>query len=96
MFAEGHAHNFAVPDPFEAAALAEGGSGSMRAPMPGLVKIVRAARRRRGQGPGAAGAGGDEDGSTPSPRRMRVIAEIVPEGAQVLDGAVLVRFEEAG
>jgi len=95
VFEGGQAFTFSVPDPFAAAADAEGGSGSMRAPMPGLVKVVRAA-------PGDAVSKGQpllileamKMEHTIAASHDGVIAEIAPEGAQVTEGTVLVRFEE--
>jgi len=86
---------FAVPDPFADAAEAGAGAGSLRAPMPGLVKLVRAA-------PGDAVAKGQPllileamkmEHSIAAPHDGE-IAEIVAEGSQVTDGTVLVRFAE--
>ncbi len=42
LFSGGQAYNFAIPDPLAQSADAAGGGDSMRAPMPGLVKLVRA------------------------------------------------------
>ena len=44
LFSERLAFDFAIADPFAKAAEAEAGTASMRAPMPGLVKLVRAAK----------------------------------------------------
>ena len=96
LFSSGQAFSFAVPDPLGQSADAGGAGDSMRAPMPGLVKVVRAA-------PGDTVAKGqpllvleamkmEHTITAPHPG---VIAEIVTEGAQVTDGMVLVRFEEA-
>jgi len=89
-------HNFKIADPFEAAADAGGGSGTLRAPMPGLVKVVRA----------AAGDSVKKGAPLLILEAMKMehtiaapfdgeIAEILSEGAQVMDGAVLVKFAEA-
>ena len=96
LFSSGQAFSFAVPDPLGQSADAGSAGDSMRAPMPGLVKVVRAA-------PGDTVAKGqpllvleamkmEHTITAPHPG---VIAEIVTEGAQVTDGMVLVRFEEA-
>jgi len=88
-------HTFKVPDPFEAAADAGAGSGTLRAPMPGLVKVVRA----------SAGDAVTKGKPLLVLEAMKMehtiaapfdgeIAEIVAEGAQVMDGAVLVKFAE--
>jgi 3-methylcrotonyl-CoA carboxylase alpha subunit len=85
-------YDFAVPDPLDRTDETEA-TGSMRAPMPGLVKLVRAGRGdivKKGQPllileamkmehPIAATHDGE-------------IAEIASEGSQVTDGTVLVRF----
>lgn len=89
-------HNFKVSDPFAAAAEAGAGSGTLRAPMPGLVKVVRA----------SSGDNVKKGAPLLILEAMKMehtiaapfdgeIAEIVPEGAQVMDGAVLVKFKEA-
>jgi len=87
--------NFKVPDPFAEAAEAATGTGSLRAPMPGLVKVVRVASGetvKKGQPLLILEAMKMEH--TISAPHDGQIAEIVPEGAQVTDGAVLVRFED--
>jgi 3-methylcrotonyl-CoA carboxylase alpha subunit len=93
IFAEGETHDFVVDDPLEQAHVPGGTQGSMRAPMPGLVKLVRAAR-------GASVQKGDpllvleamkmehqivaaQDGT---------VEEIAAEGSQVSEGTVLARF----
>ena len=64
VFSDGAAFDFAVPDPFAKAAEAEAGTGSMRAPMPGLVKIVRAAKGDAvAKGQPLLDPRGDEDGA---------------------------------
>ncbi|RUY26764.1 3-methylcrotonyl-CoA carboxylase, partial [Mesorhizobium sp. M7A.F.Ca.CA.001.13.2.1] len=71
------------------------GSGSLRAPMPGLVKLVRV-------GKGDAVIKGQpllileamKMEHTIAAPHDGVIAEIATEGAQVTDGTVLVRFFE--
>ena len=96
VFSDGAAFNFAVPDPFAKAAQAEAGTGSMRAPMPGLVKIVRAAK-------GDAVAKGQpllileamKMEHTIAAPHDGVVADIAAEGAQITEGTVLVTFEEA-
>ncbi|MER9071413.1 acetyl/propionyl/methylcrotonyl-CoA carboxylase subunit alpha [Mesorhizobium sp. M0904] len=87
-------YDFAVPDPLarsdEAAA-----SGSLRAPMPGLVKLVRAAKGEaviKGQPLLILEAMKMEH--TIAAPHDGLIAEIAAEGAQVTDGTVLVRFAE--
>ena len=70
-------------------------SGSLRAPMPGLVKLVRAAKGdtvNKGQPLLILEAMKMEH--TIAAPHDGVIAEIAAEGAQVTDGTVLVRFVE--
>jgi 3-methylcrotonyl-CoA carboxylase alpha subunit len=88
-------YNFAVPDPLARADEAAAASDSLRAPMPGLVKQVRAARGdavTKGQPLLILEAMKMEH--TISATHDGVIAEIAAEGAQVTDGTVLVRFAE--
>jgi len=95
VFADGAAFTFAVPDPFASAEAAGGGAGSMRAPMPGLVKLVRAAQGetvKKGQPLLILEAMKMEH--TIAALHDGVIAEIAAEGEQVMDGTVLVRFVE--
>ena len=70
-------------------------SGSLRAPMPGLVKLVRAAKGDtviKGQALLILEAMKMEH--TIAAPHDGVVAEIATEGAQVTDGTVLVRFVE--
>ena len=95
VFAGVHAHHFALDDPFEQAEAAAIGGDAIRAPMPGLVKIVRAAagnRVEKGQPLLVLEAMKMEH--TMSAPHDGTIAEIADQGAQVSEGAVLVRFEE--
>jgi len=90
-------HTFAVPDPLSRADEAGAASGSLRAPMPGLVKLVRAAAGdavSKGQPLLILEAMKMEH--TIAAPHDGVIAEIATEGAQVSDGTVLVRFAEDG
>ncbi|MER9598573.1 acetyl/propionyl/methylcrotonyl-CoA carboxylase subunit alpha [Mesorhizobium sp. M0244] len=87
-------YGFAVPDPLARADEAAA-SGSLRAPMPGLVKLVRAAKGEtviKGQPLLILEAMKMEH--TIAAPHDGVIAEIAAEGAQVTDGTVLVRFTE--
>jgi 3-methylcrotonyl-CoA carboxylase alpha subunit len=96
VFSGGAAYDFAVPDPFAKAADAEASAGSMRAPMPGLVKIVRAAKGdavTKGQALLILEAMKMEH--TISAPHDGVVADIATEGAQITEGTVLVTFEEA-
>ncbi|MER9894009.1 acetyl/propionyl/methylcrotonyl-CoA carboxylase subunit alpha [Mesorhizobium sp. M0119] len=88
-------YGFAVPDPLARADEAAAASGSLRAPMPGLVKLVRAAKGEsviKGQPLLILEAMKMEH--TIAAPHDGVIAEIAAEGAQVTDGTVLVRFAE--
>ena len=95
VFEGASVHTFRVPDPeIEVEA---GGGDSLRAPMPGLVKIVRVsagARVVKAQPLLVLEAMKMEH--TITAPHDGVIAEIAAEGAQVSDGTVLVRFEEEG
>ncbi len=96
VFAGAAAFDFAVPDPFAKAAAADAHATGMRAPMPGLVKIVRAAAGdsvTKGQPLLILEAMKMEH--TIAAQHDGVIAEIAAEGAQIAEGAVLVIFEEA-
>ncbi|WP_019172214.1 acetyl/propionyl/methylcrotonyl-CoA carboxylase subunit alpha [Pseudaminobacter salicylatoxidans] len=95
VFADGAAFTFAVPDPFASAEEAGGSAGSMRAPMPGLVKLVRATEGetvKKGQPLLILEAMKMEH--TIAALHDGIIAEIATEGEQVMDGTVLVRFVE--
>ncbi|MCV0396250.1 MAG: acetyl/propionyl/methylcrotonyl-CoA carboxylase subunit alpha [Rhizobiaceae bacterium] len=89
-------HSFATPDPLEAAEDVAAGGDTLRAPMPGLVKLVRAASGeavKKGQPLLILEAMKMEH--TIAAPHDGILAEIAAEGAQVTDGAVLVRFEES-
>jgi 3-methylcrotonyl-CoA carboxylase alpha subunit len=95
VFAGAASHTFALHDPFADADAAAAGGDALRAPMPGLVKLVRVAAGEavtKGQPLLVLEAMKMEH--TIAAPHDGVIGEIVPEGAQVTDGAVLVRFEE--
>ncbi|MER9227347.1 acetyl/propionyl/methylcrotonyl-CoA carboxylase subunit alpha [Mesorhizobium sp. M0664] len=88
-------YGFAVPDPLARADEAAAASVSLRAPMPGLVKLVRAGKGEsviKGQPLLILEAMKMEH--TIAAPHDGVIAEIAAEGAQVTDGTVLVRFVE--
>jgi 3-methylcrotonyl-CoA carboxylase alpha subunit len=88
-------YTFAVPDPLARSDDAAAASGSLRAPMPGLVKLVRVAKGDtviKGQ-PLLILEAMKMEHSIAAPHDG-VIAEIATEGAQVTDGTVLVRFVE--
>ncbi|TDR36351.1 acetyl-CoA carboxylase biotin carboxylase subunit [Aquamicrobium defluvii] len=90
-------YSFTVPDPLDRAQEAGGGADSLRAPMPGLVKLVRAAvgdTVAKGQ-PLLVLEAMKMEHAIAAPHDG-VIAEIATEGSQVTDGAVLVRFAEQG
>ncbi|MBX3530104.1 MAG: acetyl/propionyl/methylcrotonyl-CoA carboxylase subunit alpha [Rhizobiaceae bacterium] len=87
--------NFTVRDPLDAADEAGAAAGSLRAPMPGLVKIVRAAvgdAVKKGQ-PLLVLEAMKMEHAIAAPRDG-VVAAIASEGAQVTEGTVLVSFEE--
>jgi 3-methylcrotonyl-CoA carboxylase alpha subunit len=95
VFEKGRAFTFATPDPLERSDDA-GAGDSLRAPMPGVVKIVRAATGdivAKGQPLLVLEAMKMEH--TIAAPHDGAIAEIAVEGAQVTDGTVLVRFAEA-
>ncbi|GAA4109439.1 acetyl/propionyl/methylcrotonyl-CoA carboxylase subunit alpha [Aminobacter aganoensis] len=95
VFENGRSFDFAISDPFARAAEIGEGTSSMRAPMPGLVKLVRAAKGdkvTKGQAMLVLEAMKMEHTITAT--HDGVIQEIAAEGAQVTDGTVLVRFEE--
>ena len=95
MFAGVHAHHFAVADPFAEAEASAAGGDAIRAPMPGLVKVVRAAAGDpvvKGQ-PLLVLEAMKMEHPVNAPHDGTV-AEIASEGAQVSEGTILVRFEE--
>jgi 3-methylcrotonyl-CoA carboxylase alpha subunit len=93
VFAGAASHTFAIDDPFDHAEAANAGSDALRAPMPGLVKLVRAVA-------GDQVVKGQPLLVLEAMKMEHVIAapqdgtieEIAAEGAQVTDGTVLVRF----
>ncbi|MDR7031762.1 acetyl/propionyl/methylcrotonyl-CoA carboxylase subunit alpha [Mesorhizobium sp. BE184] len=95
VFAGATSYTFTVPDPLAKADEAGGAGDFLRAPMPGLVKIVRAASGDdviKGQPLLILEAMKMEH--TITAPHDGIIAEIVTEGAQVMDGTVLVRMAE--
>jgi len=96
VFSGSASFDFALPDPFAKGAQAEAQAGSMRAPMPGLVKIVRAAKGdvvAKGQPLLVLEAMKMEH--TISAPHDGIVADIAAEGAQIAEGTVLVKFEDA-
>jgi len=88
-------YTFAVPDPLASADEAGAGSDTLRAPMPGLVKVVRAAAGERvAKGQPLLILEAMKMEHTIAAPHDGTIAEIATEGAQVSDGTVLVRFAE--
>ncbi len=95
VFSGATGYNFGVPDPLARADDAGAGTGNLRAPMPGLVKVVRS-------GPGETVVKGQpllileamKMEHTIAAPHDGTIAEIAAEGAQVTDGTVLVKFVE--
>lgn len=95
LFEGTESHTFRLHDPLAAAEDALSGGDALQAPMPGLVKLVRAAVRdtvRKGQALLVLEAMKMEH--TITAPHDGIIAEIAAEGARVSDGAVLVRFDE--
>ncbi|WP_421913802.1 acetyl/propionyl/methylcrotonyl-CoA carboxylase subunit alpha [Mesorhizobium sp.] len=95
VFSGAVGYTFAVPDPLARADESAAASGSLRAPMPGLVKLVRVAAGEavtKGQPLLILEAMKMEH--TIAAPHDGVVAEIASEGAQVTDGTVLVRFAE--
>ena len=93
VFENGRAFTFNVPDPLAVAE--DSAAGSMRAPMPGLVKLVRATagdKVTKGQPLLVLEAMKMEH--TIAAPHDGTIAEIASEGSQVSEGAVLARFSE--
>ena len=96
VFSGAASHTFTLDDPLDAVRDTAGGAESLRAPMPGLVKLVHAAQGEtvtRGQPLLVLEAMKMEHAITAP--HDGIIAEIAAEGMQVSDGAVLVRFAEA-
>ena len=94
VFAGVNAHHFGVDDPFEMAEAAGIGGDAIRAPMPGLVKIVHAtAGMRVEKGRPLLVLEAMKMEHTMAAPHDGTIAEIALEGAQVAEGTVLVRFE---
>jgi len=97
LFEGAASHTFRLHDPLALAEDAGLAGESLRAPMPGLVKLVRAAPReavKKGQPLLVLEAMKMEH--TITAPHDGIVAEIAAEGAQVNDGAILVRFEEVG
>ncbi|MBX3581337.1 MAG: acetyl/propionyl/methylcrotonyl-CoA carboxylase subunit alpha [Rhizobiaceae bacterium] len=95
VFANGAAFEFALADPHATASLQGGQEAGMRAPMPGLVKIVRVAkgdRVEKGQPLLVLEAMKMEHAITAP--LDGVVADIALEGAQITEGTVLVAFEQ--
>jgi len=95
VFSGTASHTFAVPDPFELAEAQAAGGDALRAPMPGLVKIVRASEGdavSKGQALLMLEAMKMEH--TISAPHDGVIETIAAQGTQVTEGTVLVRFRE--
>ena len=88
-------HTFSVPDPFAKAEVAASGGDTLRAPMPGLVKIVRVASGdsvTRGQPLLVLEAMKMEH--TIAAPHDGVVENVVVQGSQVTEGTVLVAFRE--
>ncbi|PSM18111.1 acetyl/propionyl/methylcrotonyl-CoA carboxylase subunit alpha [Nitratireductor sp. StC3] len=86
-------HSFSIPDPVAEAEEQAAGTDTIRAPMPGLVKVARAAEGERvTKGQALLVLEAMKMEHTIAAGQDGTIAEIVTEGAQVTDGTVLVRF----
>ncbi|WP_336057878.1 acetyl/propionyl/methylcrotonyl-CoA carboxylase subunit alpha [Nitratireductor sp. CH_MIT9313-5] len=95
LFAGAESFTFQAIDPLEAAADAAAGADVLRAPMPGLVKMVKAkAGDKVSAGQPILILEAMKMEHTMNAPRDGEIAEIVDEGAQVSDGTLLVRFHE--
>lgn len=95
VFENGRSFDFAISDPFARAAEISEGTSSMRAPMPGLVKLVRAGKGDKvNKGQPLLVLEAMKMEHTINATHDGVIHEIAAEGALVTDGTVLVRFEE--
>lgn len=93
VFEGADSHTFRLHDPLGLAEEEAAGGDSLRAPMPGLVKLVRAAANKRvKKGEPLLVLEAMKMEHTITAPHDGVIAEIAAEGAQVSDGAVLVRF----
>ncbi len=99
VFSGGTVFDFSMHDPFsrveQADVSASGLAGGMRAPMPGIVKIVRVSTGdsvSRGQPLLVLEAMKMEH--TITAPHDGVVAEIAAEGAQIAEGSVLVTFRE--
>jgi 3-methylcrotonyl-CoA carboxylase alpha subunit len=95
IFEGAQSYSFAIPDPFARSEEAASKADTLRAPMPGLVKIVRAAKGdtvTKGQPLLVLEAMKMEHSIAAT--HDGVLAEIIAEGSQVTDGTVLVRFVE--
>jgi 3-methylcrotonyl-CoA carboxylase alpha subunit len=96
VFSGGSTFDFAAPDPFAAVAEGDANSAGMRAPMPGLVKIVRAtAGDTVAKGQPLLVLEAMKMEHTIAATHDGVIAMIAEEGAQIAEGTVLVTFEQA-
>ncbi|MBP0438934.1 acetyl-CoA carboxylase biotin carboxylase subunit [Tianweitania sediminis] len=96
VFENGVGFDFAHADPLDQAAGAGAASGGLRAPMPGLVKLVRVAPGdtvQKGQ-PLLVLEAMKMEHTITAPQDA-VVATIVSQGDQVEDKVVLVTFEEA-
>ena len=90
-------HSFVVPDPLDEADEPTAATASLRAPMPGLVRMVRVAKGQavtRGQ-PLLILEAMKMEHIIAAPHDG-IVADIAAEGASVTDGTILVRFEDNG
>ncbi len=96
VFARGRSHHFALPDALSSADAAEAGGDAIIAPMPGLVKVVKAQV-------GAAVSRGDAlivleamkmEHTLTAPRDGTVAEVLAGVGDQVTDGTLLLSLEK--
>ncbi len=89
--------DFASEDPLDQAAQAAAGSGGLRAPMPGLVKLVRVQKGDKvAKGQALLVLEAMKMEHTITAPLDAVVETIVTQGAQVEDRTVLVTFEDTG
>ncbi len=96
VFRRGVTYTFTIPEAFAAAGSAAADTSGMRAPMPGLVKIVRVAKGdtvAKGQ-PLLVLEAMKMEHAIAAPQ-AGVVADIAAEGSQIAEGTVLVTFEDA-
>ena len=95
VFSGATSHTFKVADPFAQADAAASGGDALRAPMPGLVKLVRvSAGDSVSKGQPLLVLEAMKMEHTITAPHDGVVEDIAAQGSQVTDGTVLVRFAE--